>query len=95
MTTDYDSTSGNALTSERELGRTRLVSNLQERTLGKSAPELLPYLKPGMSVLDVGCGPGTLTMEVANIVAPGQVVGTDLVENRLSSAARDADEALR
>ena len=90
---DMATDQGNNLTPQRESGRVRLVSGLQERTLEKSAPELLPYLQPGMSVLDVGCGPSTLTMEVARAVAPGKVVGTDLVEHRLNTAARDAAEA--
>jgi SAM-dependent methyltransferase len=93
MTSEESPISDNALTAERELGRTRLVSGLQGRTLERSAPELRSYLKPGMSVLDIGCGPGTLTMEVANIVAPGLVVGADLVENRLNKAVHDARKA--
>lgn len=93
MTTNDGTSSDDALTPDRELGRARLVGGLQERTLERSVPELLPYLESGMSVLDIGCGPGTLTMEVANIVTPGQVVGTDLVEHRLKGAIRDAEQA--
>jgi SAM-dependent methyltransferase len=39
---------------------------------------LLRLLVPGMSVLDVGSGPGTLTAEIARRVAPGPVVGLDV-----------------
>ena len=39
---------------------------------------LLPYVQPGMSVLDCGCGPGTITQGLARIAAPGRVVGCDL-----------------
>jgi len=46
-------------------------------TLAKSHPTLLRVLKPGMSVLDVGCGPGTLTTEIARRVEPAAVVGMD------------------
>jgi SAM-dependent methyltransferase len=47
------------------------------RTLANSHPALLPLLRPGASVLDVGCGPGTLTAEMARRVAPGHAVGMD------------------
>jgi ubiquinone/menaquinone biosynthesis C-methylase UbiE len=48
------------------------------RSLANSQPVLLRLLEPGMSVLDVGCGPGTLTAEIARRVDPGHVVGMDL-----------------
>ena len=47
------------------------------RTAENSAAYLLPQLKPGMSILDVGSGPGTITADFAQRVAPGRVVGTD------------------
>ncbi|MCU1451955.1 MAG: putative ubiquinone/menaquinone methyltransferase [Acidimicrobiales bacterium] len=47
------------------------------RTAANSAPNLLPLLAPGQSVLDVGCGPGTITADLARLVAPGRVVGVD------------------
>jgi len=47
------------------------------RTLANSHPCLLPLLRTGTSVLDVGCGPGTLTAEIAKRVHPGSVVGMD------------------
>jgi SAM-dependent methyltransferase len=50
---------------------------LTARTLANSHPTLLRLLRPGMSVLDVGCGPGTLTLEIARHVNPGAVVGMD------------------
>ena len=56
------------------------------RTLGNSHPALLELLAPGMSVLDVGCGPGTLTAEIARRVAPGAVVGMDLNPEMLAAA---------
>jgi SAM-dependent methyltransferase len=51
---------------------------LAPRTLRDTHPALLRLLEPGLSVLDVGSGPGTLTAEVARRVAPGLVVGLDL-----------------
>ena len=50
---------------------------LTARTLRNSHPTLLSVLAADMSVLDVGCGPGTLTAEIARRVDPGAVVGMD------------------
>lgn len=47
------------------------------RTAENSAAYLLPRLSPGTSILDVGCGPGTITVDLAERVAPGRVVGVD------------------
>jgi SAM-dependent methyltransferase len=47
------------------------------RTAENSAAYLLPCLHPGMSLLDVGCGPGTITLDLARRLAPGSVVGLD------------------
>jgi SAM-dependent methyltransferase len=47
------------------------------RTVGNSAPHLAPLLRPGLRVLDAGCGPGTITADLAARVAPGLVVGVD------------------
>ena len=38
----------------------------------------LPHLKPGMTLLDCGCGPGTITQGLAQAAYPGQVIGCDL-----------------
>jgi ubiquinone/menaquinone biosynthesis C-methylase UbiE len=60
------------------------------RTLGNSHPTLLGILEPGMAVLDVGCGPGTLTAEIARRVEPGHVVGMD-VNPAMVRAAEEAN----
>lgn len=56
------------------------------RTLDSEIPELKPFLKPGMKVLDVGCGPGTITLGVAEAVSPGEVVGIDPSPGYINSA---------
>ncbi len=56
----------------------RLVSAFGQRTSDREAHFVLPYLKPGMKVLDCGCGPGAITVGLAQCVAPGQVVGIDI-----------------
>ncbi|MEN0129245.1 MAG: methyltransferase domain-containing protein [Brevundimonas sp.] len=47
------------------------------RTAENSAAYLLPALEAGQSLLDVGCGPGTVTIDLAQRLAPGEVVGVD------------------
>lgn len=47
--------------------------------------------RPGMRMLDLACGPGTLTRLLAAQVAPdGEVVGIDLAEGMLEVARRSA-----
>ena len=58
----------------------------QWRTAENSAGYLLDALTPGTSVLDVGCGPGTITVDFAQRVAPARVVGIDRVEEVLETA---------
>lgn len=51
----------------------------------------LPHLRPGMSLLDCGCGVGSITLDLAERVAPGQVVGIDVDETQLDIARAHAD----
>ena len=56
---------------------TQKDTDLSQRALDSDIPELKPFLKPGMKVLDVGCGPGTITLGVAAEINSGTVVGID------------------
>jgi ubiquinone/menaquinone biosynthesis C-methylase UbiE len=62
------------------------MDTYMERTLDETAPALRPFLGKGNNVLDVGCGPGTITLDVARAVTPGRVVGFDHVEHRIAKA---------
>ncbi|MEU0136950.1 methyltransferase domain-containing protein [Streptomyces sp. NPDC006296] len=62
------------------------------RTAANSAAYLIPELRPGRTVLDVGCGPGTITADLAALVAPGRVTAVDASGDVLERAARAAAE---
>ncbi|MDH3706714.1 MAG: methyltransferase domain-containing protein [Acidimicrobiia bacterium] len=57
------------------------------RTAENSAAYLLASLEPGLRVLDVGCGPGTITLDLARLVAPGEVIGVDVAADVVAQAA--------
>ena len=56
------------------------------RTAANSAAYLLPHLSSGQTLLDVGCGPGTITADLAAIVAPGRVTALELTDAALDEA---------
>ncbi|MCA2212553.1 class I SAM-dependent methyltransferase [Jidongwangia harbinensis] len=56
------------------------------RTAENSAGHLLPHLSSGLSVLDIGCGPGTITADLATRVAPGRVTALELTDAALDLA---------
>lgn len=47
------------------------------RTVENSAAYLIPHLTPGLDLLDVGSGPGTISVDFAERLAPGRVHGID------------------
>jgi ubiquinone/menaquinone biosynthesis C-methylase UbiE len=59
------------------------------RTAQNSAAFLLSRLRHGDSLLDVGCGPGTITADLATLVSPGLVTGIDLSEEVIEVASRE------
>ncbi|HYJ67734.1 MAG TPA: methyltransferase domain-containing protein [Nocardioidaceae bacterium] len=63
------------------------------RTVANSAGYLRSHLRPGVDLLDVGCGPGSLTVDLAREIAPGRVVGVDSSAEVLESARAAAAEA--
>ncbi len=62
------------------------------RTADNSAGYLLPHLRPGMRVLDVGCGPGTITRDFGALVGPdGEVLGIDSSADVVAQAVAACD----
>jgi SAM-dependent methyltransferase len=60
------------------------------RTAQNSAGYLLPRLFDSARVLDIGCGPGTITAGIAALVPAGAVVGIDLAAGILADAGAEA-----
>lgn len=56
------------------------------RTAANSAAYLLPHLHPGATLLDVGCGPGTITVDLAAAVAPGHTTAVDASPEAIAKA---------
>ncbi|MBY5163407.1 methyltransferase domain-containing protein [Salsipaludibacter albus] len=65
----------------------------RSRTVATCAAYLRDELRPGTSVLDVGCGPGTLSVDLARHVAPGRVLAIDVAGAPLDEARDHADAA--
>lgn len=66
------------------------IASHSARTAVDSAAYLVPVLSAGMSLLDVGCGPGSVTLDLARLVSPGQVVGCDSAPEALEAARATA-----
>jgi len=65
---------------------------MSQRTAARELAFAVPHLRPGMQVADCGCGPGSITIGVAEIVAPGQVTGIDVEPRQIETARALAKE---
>jgi len=64
---------------------------IRARVAATHAGYLLPHLKPEMRMLDIGCGPGTISVGLAEAVAPGELVGIDMAESQIEIATAAAE----
>jgi SAM-dependent methyltransferase len=62
------------------------------RTAENSAAYLLPHLAADAKVLDVGCGPGTITAGLADRVPRGHVTGIDAAQGIVDQARAEAGD---
>jgi len=64
---------------------------MSARNIESHAAFVLPLLERGLEVLDVGCGPGTITQGIAECVLPGRVTAIDRDPVQVAHAARLAE----
>jgi len=70
-----------------------VIKALSERVLSQEAAFFIPHLESGMTLLDCGCGPGVMSVELAEIVSPAEVVGIDRQGEQLDVGRAQAREA--
>jgi ubiquinone/menaquinone biosynthesis C-methylase UbiE len=54
------------------------------RRAGGAGAFFAPQLQAGMRLVDCGCGPGSITVDLARAVAPGDAIGIDLRADALT-----------
>lgn len=64
----------------------------KDRRAKTHAAFFLPHLRGGMRLLDCGCGPGTITTDLAEIVSPAEAVGIDVEQTQITSARAYAEK---
>lgn len=77
---DQDAAAGSRPTYTHGYGAAVLGSH-RHRTAENSAAHLLPHLRPGQRLLDVGSGAGTITAGLARIVGPENVTALEVSED--------------
>jgi ubiquinone/menaquinone biosynthesis C-methylase UbiE len=71
------------------MGRARFLDIGLRRLAQNPRKMLAPYVKEGMTAMDLGCGPGFFTLDLARMVGEtGQVIAADLQEEMLQMLKR-------
>lgn len=67
------------------------VDFMARRTLASHGAFAQPYLSGRQAILDLGCGPGTITCDLAEAAAGATVVGVDAGESPLERGREEAE----
>lgn len=62
------------------------TSSHASRTVQSDAGFLIPHIKPTDKILDVGCGPGSITAGIAALIPNGSIIGIDISDEILAQA---------
>jgi len=68
------------------------VGLMENRSAAMNAAFVLPEISDDMSVLDIGCGPGSITVGLAALVPSGKAVGLDIEPSQIELANARAEE---
>ena len=69
---------------------TAATEMMAARSAKANAAFFLKHVRSGMRVLDCGCGPGSITLGLAEAAAPGEVFGIDLESSQVALARTEA-----
>ena len=69
-----------------------ILEHFKRYSAEQNAKFLLPRLRPGLSVIDVGCGVGAVSVGLAKAVEPGELHGVDADEAKVRMAQSIAEE---
>src|SRR5271157_1800264 len=72
--------------SERVKFGSDFLDFFSDRHASTHAAFFTDYVKSGMNILDCGCGPGSITLDFAELVSPGQVIGIDIESTHIEKA---------
>ncbi|NKB66142.1 MAG: methyltransferase domain-containing protein [Candidatus Latescibacteria bacterium] len=69
-----------------------LLKVMSNRSISYEAAHIAKLIQPGMKLLDIGCGPGSMTLDFAELVQTGQVTGLDVNDEQFDRPRRLAKE---